>query len=274
MYKEILSNKSIAISISENSDMPILGFDVGHLNDAMAEIARHLLALGARLVYGGDLRENGFSNLLFELVARHSRDAIDNEKKSAVTNYMAWPVHLNMTHEYIENVSNDLSGAAELSLLTVKGKLMASNKKRVLPLSEPSEDEWKRGLTAMRRFITNETFARIVVGGRTEGYRGNMPGVAEEIFISLKKRKPIYILGGFGGCARDVAEAIGLVDSWRNSKNNWDGLDRFNSSSKSKLNNGLTEAENSILARTPHVDQAIALVLKGLVTLIARPQLI
>lgn len=270
MYREILSSKSIALSISENLDMPILGLSKEHLNDAMTEIARHLLALGARLVYGGDLRQNGFSNLLFELVARHSRDALDNEKQSAVTNYMAWPVHLNMSHAEIENFSDELSGASVLSLLTLNGELLTSGQKKSLPLFYPAENDWLVGLTAMRSFITSETYARIVLGGRTENYRGVMPGVAEEIFISLTKKKPVYIIGGFGGCARDVAEVIGLVDAWGYKKTTWDGLDSFRGFSKDELNNGLSCEENSILARTPHIDQAIALVLKGLVNLIGK----
>ena len=75
-YQEILGQKTIAISISESPDMSVLGLGDEHLRDAMAEIARHLLALGARLIYGGDLRQHGFSDLLFELVARHRRDAL------------------------------------------------------------------------------------------------------------------------------------------------------------------------------------------------------
>jgi H+/gluconate symporter-like permease len=74
-YREVLSQRVIAISTSESPDMPVLGLTDEHLRDAMAEIARHLLALGARLAYGGDLRAYGFTDLLFELVARHSRDA-------------------------------------------------------------------------------------------------------------------------------------------------------------------------------------------------------
>lgn len=66
-YEEVLGQQVIAISISESPDMPALGLSDGHLRDAMVEIARHLLALGARLVYGGDLRQYGFSELLFEL---------------------------------------------------------------------------------------------------------------------------------------------------------------------------------------------------------------
>src|SRR5258705_13102672 len=97
--------------------MPALGLSDEHLRDAMAEIARHLLALGARLVYGGDLREHGFSELLFELVARHRRDADDGDDRTCVVNYLAWPVHIRMTADRLERFSSDLEGSAELICL-------------------------------------------------------------------------------------------------------------------------------------------------------------
>ena len=83
-YQNPLGRYAIAISISESSDMPALGLSDQHLRDAMAEIARHMLALGANLVYGGDLRQCGFSELLFELVARHRRDADENDDRIGV----------------------------------------------------------------------------------------------------------------------------------------------------------------------------------------------
>ena len=47
---------AIGISVSESPDMRALGLSDGHLRDAMAEIALHLLASGNSLTYGGDLR--------------------------------------------------------------------------------------------------------------------------------------------------------------------------------------------------------------------------
>ena len=67
-YQEPLSHMAIAIAISESADMGELGLAPEHLHDAM-------LALGLRLVYGGDLHTNGLTERLFELVARHRRDA-------------------------------------------------------------------------------------------------------------------------------------------------------------------------------------------------------
>jgi hypothetical protein len=88
-YRQALGQRVIAISASESPDMLELGLSDEHLRDAMAEIARHLLALGARLVYGGDLRTHGFSEVLFELVARHGRDADDGDDQHSVADYLA-----------------------------------------------------------------------------------------------------------------------------------------------------------------------------------------
>src|SRR5690606_9979930 len=96
-YSEPLSRSVIAVSVSDSPDMPMLGLGKEHLEDAMAEIARHLLALGARLLYGGDLRQKGFTELLFELVARHRRDADIGDERVGVTNVLAWPFHVSMT---------------------------------------------------------------------------------------------------------------------------------------------------------------------------------
>ena len=86
----------VAISISESPDMAVLGLSDGHLQDAMAVIALHLLSSGTSLAYGGDLRAHGFTNLLFELVVRY-QDHPDHSGKITVANYLAWPVHMRMT---------------------------------------------------------------------------------------------------------------------------------------------------------------------------------
>lgn len=93
-YQEPLSQKAVVISISESDDMAILGLAEEHLRDAMGEVARHLLAMGARLIYGGDLRRDGFTELLVELVVRHRRDADVGDERTGVVSYLPWPIHM------------------------------------------------------------------------------------------------------------------------------------------------------------------------------------
>lgn len=264
-YHEVLGRQAVAISTSESPDMPALGLSDGHLRDAMAEIARHLLALGARLIYGGDLRHQGFSELLFELVSRHRRDAGDGDDRAGVTNYLAWPVHILQSASALENAAIDLDGSAELVCLKLDGARMSRAERHRIASRPPTEVEWADGLTAMRRTMLAEANARIVLGGRVDRYKGAMPGIGEEALMSLRDGQPLFLMGGFGGCARDIAETVGLVAPWAASRPAWPGRSAFSSFSAPHLNNGLTFEENATLARTPHVDQAVGLILRGLV---------
>lgn len=263
-YQEVLRNHVIAVSVSESPDMGYLGLSEEHLQDAMAEIARHLLALGARLSYGGDLRAGGFSELLFELVQRHRRD-VDEDSPTGVTNFLAWPVHLRMPFAEVDRAASELKGIAEVVCLDENGMRMLPQNRQQVQNREPSAAEWNGGLTAMRRAVQAESHARIVLGGRVENFKGSMPGIAEESLLSLASGSPLFVLGGFGGCARDVAETLGLVDPWAPLNRAWPERAAISKFGPDSLNNGLTEAENRILAKTPHIDQAVILILKGLV---------
>ncbi len=116
----------------------------------------------------------------------------------------------------------------------------------------------------MRTVMLADTRARIVLGGRVEGYKGAMPGIAEETHLSLDAGQPVFVLGGFGGCARDIAETLGLVERWAGSRGDWPGRECFRNHTPDDLRNGLSKEENSVLARTPHIRKAIHLVSCGL----------
>lgn len=271
-YQEVLSGHTVAISISESDDMSALGLTVGHLGDAMAELARHLLALGAGLIYGGDLRRNGFSDLLFELVARYRRD-VTEDGSVGVTNFLAWPSHIQLSADDITIATDELSGSADLKCLDIDGIDLSPQDRAKLKPRQPTQTEWTTGLTAMRRRIAKHATARIVLGGQRSGFRGVMPGIAEEALISLEFGQPLFILGGFGGCARDLAESIGLLSpvSPEQAKA-WASRQAFEQFSSYDLHNGLTLEENAVLAVTPHVDQAIALVMRGLMRCSGGPE--
>lgn len=269
-YREPLSQKVIGISISDSPDMATLGLAEEHLRDAMVEVARHLLAMGARLAYGGDLREHGFSELLFELVARHRRDADVGDSRLAIVNYLAWPVHRTMQPEKISALSMSLDGLAELRFLDVLGRQLSADQLEVAA-APPSDEEWSDGLTAMRRSLTETCDARIVLGGRVSGFKGRLPGIAEEALYAMAAGQPLYVLGGFGGCARDIAEDLGLVVRGKANGHHWQGRDRFAGMAAASLSNGLEIGENEALARTAHVDEAVALILRGLLRLFNAP---
>ena len=253
--------KIIAISMSDSPDMAVLGFSEDHLREAVAEFAIYLLASGSNLAYGGDLRSGGFTELLFELVMRYRRQ---EDTDARVIDYLAWPVHVRMKATDLDALAAELQGFAQLALIGQDGRWMSMEDRHTLPSHEPDEHEWGAGLTAMRRTMQGETDARIVLGGRVEGYKGNMPGIAEEALLSLEVGQPLFLIGGFGGCTRDIAETIGLVDTWAGSRPPWPGRKQFKRYTQNDLNNGLSTEENQVLACTPHLDQAVTLVMQGL----------
>lgn len=262
-YQEAFENRAVAISISDSPDMAALGLSKQHLQDAMAEIARHMLALGARLAYGGDLRAGGFSELLFELVARHRPD-VDEQSGTGVYSYLAWPVHMGMEPSEVDAARQDLAGVAELICLDLDGAVLPMDVRARLGKHAATAAEWARGLTSMRRTMQQATDARVLLGGPVVGYRGTVPGIAEEAEMALQARQPTYLLGGFGGCARDIAETIGIAPIWPGSRGDWPGRSAFQNVKHADFNNGLTSDELELLARSPHADQAVILLMRGL----------
>ena len=249
----------ISVSISESPDMAVLGMSDQHLQGAMYEIATHLLANDTDLAYGGDLRPGGFAELLFELLYRYRNGA----DESRVTNYLAWPVHIRMG---ADEINRTVSGLKNIRLRFVgpDGGDISVGERRRMASRQPDKRELSEGLTAMRKMMCSETDGRVVLGGRVQGYSGRIPGVAEEVLLSLDSRRPVFLLGGFGGCARDIAETLGLVNRWAGSRPSWPGRDELERYGAGDLQNGLSLEENRTLAGSSHLDQTVPLILRGI----------
>ena len=65
-------------------------------------------------------------------------------------------------------------------------------------------------------------------------------------------------------CARDIAETLGLTKRWAGSRDEWEGRRCFHKYSPDDLHNGLSREENAVLAGTPHIQEAVTLVSRGL----------
>ena len=183
----------IGLSLSESPDLARLGFGLQHLQEAMVELARHLLAAGHALAYGGDLRPGGFTETLRQL-ARAERVS---SAKPRIHNFLAWPFYLQAADKDLA----DLAGIARIEKV---------------PPPSPSVDAGAetpfaraRALSAMRARMHARIDARVVLGGKLEGFSGAIPGLAEEVLLALEGEKPFYLIGAFGGCAG------ALVDGFR-----------------------------------------------------------
>jgi hypothetical protein len=255
----------ISVSTPDERELEIRGLTDDHVRHAFVEIARQILAAGGSLAYGGDLRENGYTRTLVALLRTYSR--ADRPASDRVRQYLAGPVWEDMSRE----------DAAELAVL--------STPVRVPSVDHPSEGRAARAhdLTAMRERMTAETDARIVVGGRLAGQQGRWPGIVEEAYLALRADQPLFVVGGLGGAAARVADA--LRDEWpveltadfqlAHSEGHGelleaqvgDDADVLREVFRSvELRNGLDEADNTLLSETADLDTIVALILRGLST--------
>jgi hypothetical protein len=199
-----LEHWQVAMSLSTTPDVNgPEGYTEHHVIDATVSLARTLIAAGAAIAYGGDFRQTGFTPLLAELIKTYNQTAA----KSAqfLHSYLAATILL-------EDASGDLP-------LTVHHLVHSAEVARDAIMPPPSAvDSHPAALyfSDMRQVMAKHTAARVILGGNTEprteqggrGYVGRYPGIVEEAWRTLKVRKPLYVLGGFGGASALVADLL------------------------------------------------------------------
>jgi len=274
----------IGLSISDSVDLPLRGFGPAHLRDAASEFARFLLAAGATLAYGGDLRQGGFTEVLFELLTAYR--AISGEAVDAIQSYLAWPIHLDLDATQRARLKN----TACFHPIEPPANLGVDPATKVPPTTPEDRVAWARSLTAMRERMNAEIHARLLLGGQARGL-GKYPGLAEEALLALRAGKPVYLIGAFGGCAEAIIEALRgnkptafTLDYQVADSVSGESIELYNSQLPASgepidykaltaefegfgiagLNNGLDAAENERLLRTVNLPEMIALVLRGL----------
>jgi len=284
-----LKGKKIGISISDPTDneLTLIGQNKNHLQILSQDIARQLLIREAELFYGGDLREGGFTEFLFE-EALILKDRLQ-KKDIHLTNYIAWPIHRDKDKKTISWKAKyrPVAKMIEVSPPDDVIDLIPDKNSFLYPNCTQNAYVWSRSLTEMRRTMIADCDVRICAGGKHSGYKGRMPGVLEEIYIAIELKKPLFLIGGFGGVASSVCKLINnkevqeFTEEWQiiNNSGYKDLLDfiklrepSYYSDYKSivellkncNLNNGLNKKENEKLFTTPFVDEAILLIIKGL----------
>jgi hypothetical protein len=176
--------------------------------------------------------------------------------------------------------------------LALPADLGLDPKKYVGPDDMPGRYIWTRSLTAMRVEMNAATAARVLLGGQVRGFKGKYPGVLEEALLTLRSNKPLYLVGGFGGCTRSIVQALkgdtpeAFTDAFQatdplfaqltaryqadaaGSKGNpmdyASELTYMRSVGLAGLNNGLSQEENDILSNSRNLPEIVYLILKGL----------
>jgi len=285
----LLEGQNIAISISDSSEIENLGFSPEHQTNLITEITRFLIIHGSKLVYGGDLRQNGYTRLFSNLV--HQYRPSKEVGKLFFENYFSFPIYLNLkTTDILEFKKN---GVLPVEVQPPSG-LSIDESKFYQPKGNENLFIWSESLTKMRMEMQSSINARIFTGGSMSNFKGKYPGLLEEAMLALEDDTPVYLVGIFGGITRRIIDGIlgtkpkELTLKWQSVENekykdfviyynnkkeknkiDYDFCTRFlNTYSLERFsrNNGLTVEENKRLFTTIHSSEIIFLIMKGLRT--------
>jgi hypothetical protein len=210
------------------------GLGMEHLREMLLRLARMMLRQGASLAYGGHWEKESddkvnFTYDLLDLINAEQEDNIAGGPDTSLTigrlySHSAWPSYLKITPSIeaqwinccrIVRISQEDAGLegdeivpdlrshgkSSRSLFNAAVALSAMRRLMMQPRSVPVPD---------LDYIENipPVVARVILGGKTIGFSGFMPGIFEEAMVTLEVPKPLYLLGGFGGAAETLAKAL------------------------------------------------------------------
>ena len=214
------SSQLIVLSAGgDDTELAKDGLGMEHINELMVRLSRKLLQDGHRLAYGGTLGVAGdeLTEFLIDAALGWLKETFAKDTDLAkpstwpLINYGSWPYYTLIKAEH----KAELVGVCDF--INVKPLREYEIEVDETELAELLAD-WKTNLSArrhtanalsrMRLISTQETDLRVVWGGKIAGAAGWMAGIAEEVLCSLEANKPTIILGGFGGCARVLADFL------------------------------------------------------------------
>ena len=277
-----LKQSNVAISISESENLLDLGLSKECVDDLMVEITRHLLISKAKMVYGGDLRQMGFTELFKDLAFQYGAFEKSRNDEMYFTDFIAWPLHLNIKPETCDDYRHSRVKLTPVPALAFPN---IDTSKFICPDSVYNQYIWAENLTNRRTEMERVAKCRIIAGGKLSCFKGKMAGILEEFTIARRMGHPVYIVGGYGGCAQllsAVVEGKENVDafiriasesaSYKDLISYYDSIDspvdyaEVESYAKLDrlLDNGLSEEENRRLFHSVNIMEIVSLILKGI----------
>ncbi len=267
-----LTGIRLGISVSDSPDLARLGLLETHFRLALGEIARCVLVSGGHLTYGGHLQPDGYTVFLIHELHRYNR------RDRPLRICLAWPEHRKLAASDIKEQQEALGLYGQIDFLDQTGQVIDPYKNRMAePSPETNEETRKASLTAMRFYMAHNTDARIFIGGKRQGFQGDLPGVVEEALIALESKQPIYLAGGFGGVTTGIIQALDVDDgSWLPAMSDGDPQDERTLRGLNMLadfptrrdwtglDNGLSAEENRRLAASHRPSEIATLVSLGL----------
>lgn len=259
---------SVGISASESESASQLGYDTRQINRIVIRLSQYFLGQNMRVIFGHEWREDG----VMQSIANYAQVVASQSNADAIEDGNSHADSVNLRDRVATRMINLTPvRREELSRATVTAerecgeilKVLASNEvvqyvseqacsSRDVDLScldGDSNREQGAILSALRHCLTMllDPGCRICLGGRTRGFKGSEPGVIEEARLALTYKKPLYLIGGFGGATRQF------------------GTDhQYGGASYWETENGLSSEEKKSLFDTTDIERAVRLILRGI----------
>jgi hypothetical protein len=255
----LLDGEFISISVSNtNENRP----DEIMLRDMVVEISRYILNAGGKIIYGGSGSRDGYVNLFSQISEKYGKIKIESEGKDLpedeayIYNYYAWP--------YMNVLSGDDMAYLKhchLCAQQIYPDGISEEQKRLIPSTQDEEGKKQiiSSLSHMRDVRSSEAMAFIIVGGKTKGSLTPSPGILEEYIKARATKKPIFLLGGFGGEAALISKSVISRETI---------IESIQDDTYESLNNELSEEDNIRLLSSTNVLEVIGLIIKGLKTIV------
>ena len=226
-----LAGQLVAVSVSDAPDRLRLGFPQREIDRALLSTCIALVRAGAEVAYAGNLDPRGYTYKIF----RHLAGAYAASSVTPFKHFIPEPVARATRFEDLRATLNEARGVARTSIARGEifvparprgndirlGEEVLKNEQQLAAwfATEPPRPETE-GFSLARRMVSVCADARVIMGGKmgilsdcADAYDGAIPGVVEEAIMTLEENKPLIVLGAFGGAARDIAIALGIMDT-------------------------------------------------------------
>ncbi|GEM_PF-1812368 len=214
MITRSLAGKKINISVSEEvRDLPRLGFTQDDVNEFTVQLAEAVIANEGIVALGHDWRDDGVMQHIYRIAEENQDMILDyTQRKGLVENYLYWGSKpaLNAREQ------GHLKGILDFNVCEIPDDPRFEGLLSIGDLPEELRGyAMARSLTVMRRQMTENTIARVCLGGRDmdrrkpeRGPLGRCPGVVEEAYLSCLCDQPLYLSGLLGGVTARVIHAL------------------------------------------------------------------
>lgn len=212
---QVLAGWRVAMSVSSQVD-GLDGLHTRHMVDAIVAVGRVLMELGAQLVYGGDLRSDllgtgapGYTRLLGDVIAEH--DASGASPLPRMLNVVpAASRGVELTAAALEEARRDYGAFIDFEVAPKPGDLRGLSVREV---DAAILDALRR--TLQDRLDEAAGGAAVLIGGKLKrstsgpaGHSGLIPGLLQELWLTLKGGRPAYLIGAFGGSTEALGRAL------------------------------------------------------------------